>query len=337
MNILLITKVFYPSMGGMEKYAFIMANTFQNMGHNVVVLTEELSPSVDNYSFKVVRSNRILKEIYHYIRITDAYIISGFSLKYIPFALLNRRNIIVYHNSSFGNNWQSHIKLLIAKLPIPNTVNITVSDYVGKSLKLKHYKTIHNPYENDVFRLREKSDNRKGFVYVGRICSDKGVKLLINAYLEVLKRNPYHYDMTLDIIGDGPQKAELEAFIEREHPNSRITFKGILTGELLNKALNCHKFQVVPSVWGEAFGIVALEGMAAGCIEICSDSDGLQEAIGNNGYLFKKGDVNDLATQMELALNLTDAKRLNLQRNSLEWVKNFSMKSVCKNYLNILK
>lgn len=45
---------------------------------------------------------------------------------------------------------------------------------------------------------------------------------------------------------------------------------------------------MIPSVWGEAFGIVALEGMASGCIEICSDSDGLQEAIGNNGFLFKR-------------------------------------------------
>lgn len=310
MKILLITKVFYPSMGGMEKYAYVMADTFQNMGHNVLVLTEEHSVSNDNTSFKVIRSNYILKDIFHYIRKTDLCIISGFSLKYLPFTMLNQHNILIYHNSNFGSNWQSHIKQFISKYSILNVVKVTVSDYVGKSLKLKHYKTIYNPYEDHIFRVCKESNNRKGFVFVGRICKDKGVHLLIKAYLELEKRNPNHADMKLDIIGDGPQKMELETLIKKEYSNSHITFKGLLTGELLNKELNRHKFQVVPSVCGEAFGIVALEGMAAGCIEICSDSDGLQEAIGNNGFLFKKGNVNDLTGRMEDALNLTDSERL---------------------------
>lgn len=111
----------------------------------------------------------------------------------------------------------------------------------------------------------------------------------------------------------------------------------MLTGESLNKELNDHKFQVVPSTWGEAFGIVALEGMASGCIEICSDSDGLQEAIGNNGFLFKKGDVIDLTIRMEEVLKLSDTERAELQNKGFEWVKNFTMENVCKNYLKIMK
>lgn len=337
MKILLITKVFYPRMGGMEKYAFMMANTFQNMGHNVVILTEEHSNSNDDYSFKVVRSTNILKDIFYYILKTDVCIISGFSLKYIPFALFCRHNILVYHNSSFGTNWQSHIKHYITKLYLPNVMNITVSNYVGKSLRLKRYKILHNPYENDLFRMREISCDRKGFVYVGRICEDKGVELLIKAFWEVQKHHPLNQDIKLDIIGDGPQKSELEALVEKEYPNSNITFKGILTGEPLNKELNIHKFQVVPSVGGEAFGIVALEGMASGCIEICNDSDGLQEAIGNNGFLFKKGDVADLTARMEEVLKLSDAERIELQNKGLEWVKNFTMENVCNNYLKIMQ
>ena len=77
--------------------------------------------------------------------------------------------------------------------------------------------------------------------------------------------------------------------------------------------------------------------MASGCIEICSDSDGLQEAIDNNGFLFKKGDVADLTARMEEVLKLSDAKRVELQNKGLEWVKNFTMENVCKNYLKILQ
>lgn len=140
MKILIITKVFYPSIGGMEKYAFMMANTFQSMGHDVVILTEEQCRSNDTFSFKVIRSNNILKDIIFYIKNTNVCVISGFSLKYIPFTLFCRHNILVYHNSSFGTNWQSYIKQFIAKFPIPNVINVTVSNYVGKSLRLKRYK-----------------------------------------------------------------------------------------------------------------------------------------------------------------------------------------------------
>lgn len=337
MKILIITKVYLPSVGGMEKYAFMLADTFQNMGHNVVVLTEERCISNKDKSFKIVRTNNFIKDIIYYIRKADVSIMSGFSLKYIPFALLNQHNILVFHNPNFGNNWQSHIKKFIAKLPLPNITKVTVSDYVGKSLKLSRYKTICNPYENHIFRIQNKSVERKGFVFVGRICRDKGVELLISAYLDLLKRNSSHPDMSLDIIGDGPQRVELERYVENEHPNSHIVFKGVLMGKTLNEELNKHKFHVVPSVWGEAFGIVALEGMAAGCIEICSDSDGLQEAIGDNGFLFKKNNVDDLVARMVDVLSLSDGELIQLQNKGLEWVKSFTMENVCKNYLKIMQ
>ena len=337
MNILFVTKVFYPRLGGMEKYAYMLANTFQGMGHNVVLLTEEKSATNDMYSFKVERSNNILRDLFYHIKRADACIISGFSLKYIPFTLFCKNNILVYHNSSFGTNLQSYMKRFMAKLPLPNVINVTVSNYVGKSLKLKRYKTVYNPYENDLFKMYEDSCDRRGFVYVGRICKDKGVELLIKAYLEVQKRNTCNKDIKLDIIGDGPQKSELQSFIDNKYPNSNITFKGTLVGESLVRELNNHKFQIVPSVCGEAFGIVALEGMATGCIEICSDSDGLQEAIGDNGFLFKKNNVDDLVARMVDVLSLSDGELIRLQNKGLEWVKSFTMENVCKNYLKIMQ
>lgn len=337
MRILLITKVFYPGMGGMEKYAFMIANTLQRMGHDVVVLTEEHRKSNDSYSFKLIRSTNILKDAFYNVKKADACVISGFSLKYILFSLFCKRTILVYHNDNFGSNWQSHIKQLIAKLSLPNIINVTVSNYVAMSLGLRRYKTVYNSYEDDLFRICNLPCERTGFVFVGRICADKGVELLLRAYLELQKSHPNNQDLKLDIIGDGPQKAELESLVKKEYPNSNINFKGILTGETLVKELNSHKFQVVPSVCGEAFGIVALEGMASGCIEICSDSDGLQEAIGNNGFLFKKGSVVDLVTRMEDVLKLSERERKELQDKGLNWVKNFASQTVCENYLKILQ
>jgi len=60
---------------------------------------------------------------------------------------------------------------------------------------------------------------------------------------------------------------------------------------------------LVPSVYGEAFGNVVLEGMACGCLPIVSDSDGLPDAVGQAGLVFRRGDTSDLATSMLRVLN----------------------------------
>ena len=337
MKILIVTKVFYPSIGGMEKYAYMLAKTFSQLKHSVVILTEQQCEENDNYGFEVIRSNYIIKDLFFCIRNTDFCIISGFSLKYIPFTIFNKHNVIVFHNAGLGHNFQSYIKRIIAKLPILNTNKITVSRFVGQSLNLKHYKTIYNPYEDDIFKLKNDIAKRKGFVFVGRICEEKGVNLLIKAYITLFKQYSSHVDMSLDIIGDGPLRKVIESYITKEYPDCRINFKGILIGKTLNEELNKHKYQIVPSLVNEAFGIVALEGLAAGCIEICSDSDGLQEAIGNNGFLFQKGNAYSLSLCMKNLLELSDSELQKMQMRGVKWTETFSMKSICEQYIKLCK
>jgi rhamnosyl/mannosyltransferase len=53
---------------------------------------------------------------------------------------------------------------------------------------------------------------------------------------------------------------------------------------------------VLPSVSRrEAFGVVLVEGMAAGCVPIASDLPGVREVVGRTGFLFPTGDANRLA------------------------------------------
>jgi glycosyltransferase involved in cell wall biosynthesis len=63
---------------------------------------------------------------------------------------------------------------------------------------------------------------------------------------------------------------------------------------------------VVPTREGEGFGVVALEGIACGCVVVGSTCGGLPEAIGPCGRTFKNGDpsalaevLHDLLTQPE--------------------------------------
>ena len=59
---------------------------------------------------------------------------------------------------------------------------------------------------------------------------------------------------------------------------------------------------VVPSIWNEPFGVVALEGLACGCVVIGSEGGGLKQAVGPAGLTFANGDAEGLASALEQVL-----------------------------------
>ncbi len=77
--------------------------------------------------------------------------------------------------------------------------------------------------------------------------------------------------------------------------------------------MNRHRCLVVPSRWAEPFGIVALEGVASGCIVIGSNAGGLPEAIGPGGVTFPNGDTNSLAERMKEAMTSIQLNRLDVE------------------------
>ena len=55
----------------------------------------------------------------------------------------------------------------------------------------------------------------------------------------------------------------------------QVEFTGVLQGETLVRTLNAHRIMVVPSRTPEPFGVVALEGIACGCVVVGSEGGGL--------------------------------------------------------------
>jgi glycosyltransferase involved in cell wall biosynthesis len=62
---------------------------------------------------------------------------------------------------------------------------------------------------------------------------------------------------------------------------------------------------IVPSLWEEAQGIVAVEAMACGKPVIASRVGGLKYVVedGKTGFLFKRGDISDLESKIEMLLD----------------------------------
>jgi glycosyltransferase involved in cell wall biosynthesis len=100
--------------------------------------------------------------------------------------------------------------------------------------------------------------------------------------------------LTLTIVGSGPEEAALRRLAQQLGLDDQVCFAGVERGHNLARLLNAHRVMVVPSIWLEPFGIVALEGIACGCIVIGSEGGGLKEAIGPCGLTFPNGDVEAL-------------------------------------------
>jgi len=135
-------------------------------------------------------------------------------------------------------------------------------------------------------------------LYIGRFSPDKGVPILIDAWSRVPK------DFRLQIVGDGAERAELEAEVRRRNIDN-IAFRGFLSREDTLATLKSARFLVMPSLWYETFGLVIVEAFACGIPVICSRLGAMAEIVhdGVNGLHFTPGDVADLAEKVTSAWN----------------------------------
>ena len=93
---------------------------------------------------------------------------------------------------------------------------------------------------------------------------------------------------------------------------------------------------MVPSRWAEPFGIVALEGIACGCVVVGSEKGGLKEAIGPCGVTFENGNVQALADQLKSLLGNPD-RQANLRQQAAEHLAKFQSDAVTAAYLQIMR
>jgi len=146
-------------------------------------------------------------------------------------------------------------------------------------------------------------------LYFGKLLYNKGVHLLLEALQNL--------DARAIIVGFGDYRAELEAAA----PPGTL-FTGALEHRHLRHLLPLADVAVVPSIFPEAFGMVAAEAAAAGCPPLVARHSGLQEiAEGLEAEYppehreltsFAKGDVEDLTGKLQRLLSLSAGERKRL-------------------------
>jgi len=124
-------------------------------------------------------------------------------------------------------------------------------------------------------------------LFVGQMRSYKGVDCLLKA----LVGQP---GVDLTLIGSGPRLADYER-LARRLGGGNVRFLGHVPDEVLHHAYDGSDVIVLPSVTAaEAFGLVVLEGMSAGCVPVVTDLPGVQDVVLDSGIVVPPHDVEAL-------------------------------------------
>jgi glycogen synthase len=132
------------------------------------------------------------------------------------------------------------------------------------------------------------ADDREALVVAwGRIQYEKGFQVLTRAIGYLRHRLP---QIRCVIAGRGTYLAELQTQIDMEGVGDIVQLAGFVPDDELRRLLQRTSCVVIPSLY-EPFGIVALEGMAAGAPTIVARTGGLAEIVDGTGagVLFEPG------------------------------------------------
>lgn len=315
--------------GGMETFSQTLAQQLTLLGHTVNLITDTFYEDEDVFAFHVLRKPSFFKLLKDVAK-SDVVICNGISLKFLlPVLCWKNKTIVIHHNWYSGKGLQSILSVFKRSLCHLYT-NISVSQAIAARLSVSS-EVVPNPYDATLFRLISTAKRNKDLVFLGRLVSDKGVDILLDS-LKLLKDKNILPSCT--IIGSGPELQNLKKLVKRYVLQEQVTFVDKKSGKALVDLLNQHKIMVVPSRWDEPFGIVALEGMACGCVIVGSSGGGLPEAIGPCGTTFPNNDAQALFTQLERLLK--QPEELNKYQNAFDLhLRKHHPEIVVQAYLNI--
>lgn len=236
--------------------------------------------------------------------------------------------VFTVHGTALNANLNGKFKNWIEKKILTETwykSQITVSlDFLKFKNVNKKINYIPNAVDiNDFDKTSMTKSKKPQLIFVGRLHSQKNLKTLIRAMLEVTQLIP---EATLTIVGKGPLKKDLKSFVNTLKLNSNVNFVGELKKKDLVKAYKQSWIFILPSLY-EGQPLTLLEAWAAKLPVIVSATGDCTYLVkeASNGLLLKDpGDYKKLA---QLVIKLLRSKNLermgengyNLVRRKFSW------------------
>ncbi|VWX62853.1 Glycosyl transferase family 1 [Burkholderiales bacterium 8X] len=345
LKIVLLSYAYAPWIGGIETVSQLLYDGLKARGHQVRVVTSSAAAAQANNAGAgtagmVPGEQDILRQptgtqLWRALCWSDAVIQSNVSLRLawpLALGLLRRPWLLVNHTPVGRPDGSTSLsdRVKLASLRLARLY--TVSRYLASTASAPS-KVMPNPYDVATFHppaVENAATRPLDLVFLGRVVRAKGLDVLIEA-LARLKSEPS--PPTLTVVGDGPERPALEERARRLGVEHLVTWRGMLRGRAVGDELRRHKVIVVPSRPEpvEAFGLVAIEAIACGCVVVASRQGGLPEAIGPCGITVPSENPEALAIAIRSLLS-DHEMRSRMQAEAAAHVAPFHPEAVLDQY-----
>lgn len=321
MKIALCSDYFYPKVGGITVHIENLARSLERKGHEVVVVTKRASFDDETHGLNVVRIGSLfrssqtldipytdeLEEVLRRERPEVVHAHHAFS----PISLfslsigkkLGARTVLTNHSIQFLYDfdylWKPSSFLLFPfKQYISNAGKvIAVSRAAATFISYftnKEVEVIPNGVDVNEFAPRVKGFDGRSVLFVGRFVYRKGLHWLLEAMGRVVEGNK---EARLTIAGSGYMGSILKLLLKTSTLEDKVSIiENPSKEKIVNLYHNSNVF-VLPSVFGESFGVVLLEAMASKTPIVATAQGGVREVVKHmeTGWLIGKDKVVGLA------------------------------------------
>lgn len=195
--------------------------------------------------------------------------------------------------------------------------------YIPNGVEIKKFSKVDSA---SVRKFKKKYGVGKSTViYVGRLSKEKSLEILIEAFALVVYEIE---EAQLLIVGDGPTRTNLEAFVSQLGLEKSVIFTGAIGNETLIRSgvFQAATIFCTPSN-SETQGLSVVEAMAAGLPIVGVKARGVMELVKGNGVVVNPGDSEALAKAI-VNLFRSEKKLRSYSARSKEHAKQFSMEKI---------
>ena len=167
--------------------------------------------------------------------------------------------------------------------------------------------------------------------FAGLMMSSKGPHTVLEAVDRLVKLGLEVHAMFAGGHFQSEYIQRMKSFIHGRGLESRVILLGNLKRDQLARFFSLHHVAVFPSIYPEAFGIVAAEAMASGLALVSSGAGGASEVFehGKTGFRFQPGNADELVAVLKALCahsDLLDSVRI---RGSMRVREAFSVEAAC--------
>lgn len=251
------------------------------------------------------------------------------------------------HNDWVNNDWEEKYVNRFRNAINNSDGVITISKYMQSRVRTiegldeSKIKLLYNATDIELFGQSVSNEERRKIrehfhvnekdvllIYTGRLCEDKGVLELLEAFESVVKK---YNNVKLLIVGSVSYgKTTTDEYTKKiadkvKKCADKIVLTGFVPYKEIYKYYAIADIQIIPSMWEEPFGLVAIEGMSQGLAVICSDSGGLTEVVDEScAIIVKRENMVDNLREAMFKLIENHELIIKLGREAKEHIKNHS-------------